>query len=142
MGVTLTLDNPPVQLDALMGAVNALQELLISVSPGRVELLPALPRRLSQGRARGLRYFEGEVDLDWDLSLPRVRIVIRAGRNNRTRFILPTLPGMAWRFTAAGPAQCALEGNALNAELADGAAVELIGMASELRPCPGPGGMI
>ncbi len=142
MGVTLTLDNPPVQLDALMGAVNALQEMLISVSPGRVELLPALPRRLSQGRARGLRYFEGEIDLDWDLSLPRVRIVIRAGRNNRTRFILPALPGMAWRFTAAGPAQCTLEGNALNTGLADGAAVELIGMAQELRPCPGPGGMI
>ena len=54
------------QLDALMGAANALQEMLIYPAPGVLHLLPAMPQRLAKGSAKGLYLPWGRMDLVWD----------------------------------------------------------------------------
>ncbi len=64
----LTLDFPPcpVQFDALMGTVNAVQEMLLFASDDRVELLPACPAEWSKGEFRAFHIPGGTVDLDWN----------------------------------------------------------------------------
>ena len=66
MGVTLRIDMAPVQLDALMGAVNAIQEMLLSVSDGRLTFLPACPERFERGEVKNWRFPGGRVSFRWD----------------------------------------------------------------------------
>ena len=54
------------QLDAAFGAVNAVQEMLFHWQKGELSVLPALPRRLAAGRARGLVFPDGAIDLRWE----------------------------------------------------------------------------
>lgn len=49
MGVALTWKEPPVQMDANMGFVNAVQMMLFQEIKGCIRLLPALPERLVRG---------------------------------------------------------------------------------------------
>lgn len=66
MGVTLHIDMAPVQLDALMGSVNALQEMLMSVSEGCLSLLPACPERFESGRVDNWYFPGGKVSFRWN----------------------------------------------------------------------------
>ena len=66
MGVTLRIDMAPVQLDALMGAVNAIQEMLLSASEGRLTFLPACPERFERGEVQNWRFPGGRVSFRWD----------------------------------------------------------------------------
>jgi alpha-L-fucosidase 2 len=66
MGMTLGRGSfAPIQLDASMGVVNALQEMLLFVSDGIVKLLPALPKRLSKGSVKDLRFMTGQISFEW-----------------------------------------------------------------------------
>ncbi len=66
MGMTLNWeDSAIVQLDAAFGAVNALQEMLFCPQKNALSILPALPARLSHGRATGLVFPGGTLDLAW-----------------------------------------------------------------------------
>lgn len=56
----------PVQLDALMGSVNAVQEMLVFVSAKTIKLLPACPADFSRGSAR-LHFFDGTIHMQWDV---------------------------------------------------------------------------
>ncbi len=91
MGQTLYRDNgafAPVQLDASMGVVGAMQEMLLFAQPECVKLLPALPERWSQGKAR-LRYMQGEVELTWDKQAGTLGIEFRPERAAEVKVLLP-----------------------------------------------------
>lgn len=57
----------PVQLDALMGYVNAVQEMILYSADGKVSLLPALPDNMHCGKIRNWRFIGGNIDMDWDI---------------------------------------------------------------------------
>lgn len=72
--------HPPYQIDANLGFVGAVTEMLIqSHRPGLIELLPALPQALWTGRATGLVARPGIiVDLSWsDGALERAAFTAR-----------------------------------------------------------------
>ena len=58
MSMTLDMDPAPVQLDAALGYVNAVQEMLVYASEDLLKLLPALPERLKKGRIQGFSVSE------------------------------------------------------------------------------------
>ena len=94
MGITATHFNGgdpnfcPVQLDALMGWVNAVQEMLLFVSPSRVHLLPACPAAWNSGRTT-LHIFGGTVTLEWNLEKKRGRARFCAHRDLSVTVRLP-----------------------------------------------------
>ncbi|MBE6365215.1 MAG: glycoside hydrolase family 95 protein [Lentisphaerae bacterium] len=68
MGMTIVFQEGffPVQLDALLGTVNAIQEMLLYISPDQLKYLPALPGRLKRGKAK-LHFFTGFTEFEWDV---------------------------------------------------------------------------
>ena len=66
MGMTLDWKDVPVQLDAVFGAVNAVQEMLFRWENTALSVLPALPERLNSGRVRGMAFPGGTIDLRWE----------------------------------------------------------------------------
>lgn len=71
MGLTLDLhnsrveDKAPVQLDALLGAVNAMQEMVFQYAQGIIFILPALPKAWDKGKVQGFQFYTGSIDLEW-----------------------------------------------------------------------------
>ena len=94
MGVSLRIDMAPVQLDALMGAANAIQEMLLDVSPGRLALLPACPEKLGCGEIRNWRFPGGRVDMRWNREKRELRAVLKAERPIRLQLVLPEWTGI------------------------------------------------
>lgn len=68
MNISLNMDPAPVQLDAVMGYVNAVQEMLLYAAPGYVALLPALEERLYVGKVENFRYCDGLLSMKWDVN--------------------------------------------------------------------------
>ncbi|PWW02878.1 alpha-L-fucosidase 2 [Paenibacillus cellulosilyticus] len=66
MGICMNMEEAPIQLDANMGWVNAVQEMLLYVSPTMVKLLPALPDRWTSGSVSGMRFCAGKVSFSWN----------------------------------------------------------------------------
>ncbi|WP_036746708.1 glycosyl hydrolase family 95 catalytic domain-containing protein [Paenibacillus sp. UNC451MF] len=66
MGVCMNMPEAPIQMDANMGWVNAVQEMLLYVSPKLVKLLPALPDKWDQGTVTDLRFSTGRLSMSWD----------------------------------------------------------------------------
>lgn len=89
MNISWNMDPSPVQLDALMGYVNAVQEMLLYSSEDLLSLLPALPEKLSRGNARSLRYESGWVEMRWDREKGFFQAEIRALRPHRVTLRLP-----------------------------------------------------
>lgn len=92
MGITTEnhgdLNWAPVQLDAAVGAVNAMQEMLLFVSPRHVQLLPACPDSWSTGSAR-LSIFGGSVTMCWDTRRQTCRAEITATRDMDVMVTMP-----------------------------------------------------
>jgi len=61
-------DSATVQLDAVFGAVNAMQEMLFCAQEEALSVLPALPARLTSGAVRGLVFPGGTIDIAWNVS--------------------------------------------------------------------------
>jgi hypothetical protein len=88
MGVTLEWGGEAfVQLDAVFGAVNALQEMLFCYQKDALSILPALPARLTHGSVCSLVFPEGTVDIDWN-EQGSVRITVTAHRAVDTNLLL------------------------------------------------------
>jgi alpha-L-fucosidase 2 len=66
MGMTLDWKDVPIQLDAVFGAVNAVQEMLFRWEKTALSVLPALPKRLKSGAVRGMAFPGGTIDIRWD----------------------------------------------------------------------------
>lgn len=90
MGLTLGRGpSAPVQLDAAMGIVQALQECLLFVDRDCVKLLPALPKRLGEGSLRDFCFMAGTVSMSWSLQEKKLHAVLRAVRDTEISVILP-----------------------------------------------------
>ncbi len=89
MNISLNMESAPVQLDAVMGYVNAVQEMLLYSSEDLVKLLPALPDRMSKGSLCNFRYENGLVDMSWDLEAGTFRASLRAIRAHTVWLQLP-----------------------------------------------------
>ena len=67
MGLSMHVgDACTVQLDANMGFLSAVQEMLIRCTNGKTEILPALPDRFIRGNVKNLRVIDGTVSIDWN----------------------------------------------------------------------------
>lgn len=77
-----------VQFDALMGTVNALQEMLLFTSPKILRLLPACPKQFSKGNAT-LHFSTGLVEMCWDLEKETCSGKITALRDTDIQLELP-----------------------------------------------------
>lgn len=91
----------PVQLDALLGSVNAVQEMLIFVSAKNIKLLPACPEKFSSGSAN-LNFFDGTVKLKWDLNKKHYEAEFKAKRDTSFRLELPFNAGVKQLEMKAG----------------------------------------
>lgn len=89
MNISLCMDPAPVQLDALMGYVNAVQEMLLYAAPGFLALLPALEPRLYAGAFSHFRYPDGEADVRWDAPKGQLQAVLRPVRPHTMTLALP-----------------------------------------------------
>lgn len=67
MGMTLDLDDfAPVQLDANLGLVGAVQEMLLFVSHDLLKVLPACPTAWAKGRVTRLYFQTGNISFSWN----------------------------------------------------------------------------
>lgn len=82
MNLSLCMDPAPVQLDAIMGYTNAVQEMLVYSSEDLLKLLPALPKELEEGSVRAFRYMNGTIDMSWDLRRNRLEVRLEAIREH------------------------------------------------------------
>lgn len=79
----------PVQLDAVMGTVNAIQEWLIRITKKKIYVLPACPKKLKCGTAKNLGIFGGKISFEWDLAANKIEVDIKAERDVDFQVILP-----------------------------------------------------
>ena len=93
------------QLDANMGFVSAIQEMLLRVHPDYLQLLPACPTRLSAGRVRRMHFAGGTVSFDWDLTAGMLCGEIEAQRDIALEIRLPAFCGEAAVRGAGGMEQ-------------------------------------
>lgn len=102
MNISLNMDPAPVQLDAVMGYVNAVQEMLLYASPGYIALLPALEERLFTGELKNFRYSDGLLDMKWNLKKHFFTCRITPIRPHKVQIVLPDFVERAvWKRTEA-----------------------------------------
>ena len=66
MGASMVIDfMTPIQLDALMGSVSAIQDMIMQYNKGNVFILPARPDRFEKINARGLKIPEGKISISY-----------------------------------------------------------------------------
>ncbi|MEC0241142.1 glycoside hydrolase N-terminal domain-containing protein [Paenibacillus dokdonensis] len=79
MGIGLSMDWAPFQIDANMGWTAAVQEMLLYSEPGLMRILPALPDRWGCGRANGMLACGNiETDVDWDLEKGMLNVRLKS----------------------------------------------------------------
>ncbi|MFX3634312.1 MAG: glycoside hydrolase N-terminal domain-containing protein [Candidatus Pristimantibacillus sp.] len=93
MGVSMLMPAAPVQLDANMGWVNAVQEQLLQVSASLIKLLPALPSRWKRGSMTDWRFHTGKVTVVWNRDEGSFRAELMADRDTDTTVKLPDWAG-------------------------------------------------
>ena len=89
MNISLNMDPAPVQLDALMGYVNAIQEMILYAAPGYIALLPALEERLFIGEIRNFRYSDGLLSMKWNRWERFFECCITPLRPHKVQVVLP-----------------------------------------------------
>ena len=100
MNISLTVDPAVVQLDAILGYVNAVQEMLLYSSPGYIALLPALEDRLSVGEVENFRYCDGLLHMRWNQKKKYLECEITPLRVHKVQIVLPDFVDMVeWRQT-------------------------------------------
>ncbi len=88
MGATVRWDDESyMQLDAVFGAVNAVQEMLFFRRDDALNVLPALPARLRSGCVRGIVFPEGTADIEWNAD-GSARLTVYALRDVDTGLLL------------------------------------------------------
>lgn len=91
MGMTVNLEEfAPVQLDAAVGYVAVIQEMLLQVFSNTIRLLPALPKEWSQGEIKGMRFPGGNIEMKWDLTKKSFLCKIRSEEECCLIIYMPT----------------------------------------------------
>ncbi|WP_208585512.1 glycosyl hydrolase family 95 catalytic domain-containing protein [Gracilibacillus suaedae] len=96
MGLTMEVDYAPVQMDANLGIVNAIQEMLIYVSPTMVKLLPALPDDWKSGKVDTFHFCTGTISFRWDLLKGTFSTVLKAEHETTITLGLPSCLKYEW----------------------------------------------
>ncbi|WP_348651739.1 glycosyl hydrolase family 95 catalytic domain-containing protein [Paenibacillus silviterrae] len=89
MGICMNMNEAPIQLDAAMGVISAVQEMLLYVSPTLVKLLPAVPDKWVRGEYAGLRFCTGTATVAWDRAEGMLRACLSASRDTAITLKLP-----------------------------------------------------
>jgi len=93
MGIGVDIPWAPIQLDANMGWCSAINEMLLFSVPGRISILPALPRKWNKGKVEGLLARGGiEVSLEWNMNERTVKVSLLSRKTDCTLDII--LPDM------------------------------------------------
>ena len=88
IGVSLELGQfAPIQLDANMGVVNAVQMMLLQIKNETIHFLPALPKRLYKGSVKNFAFPGGRVDFAWKQN--KFHAVVKAEKDISVIFRLP-----------------------------------------------------
>lgn len=86
----LTSDNlKVVQLDAIEGAVGAVQEMLLRTREGEVAVLPALPDALPVGKVTDWCFAGGSISFSWDKQKDSLDINIKPDRDMTLKVVYP-----------------------------------------------------
>lgn len=89
MGLTMEIDTAPVQMDANLGVVNAIQEMLLYVSPTMIKLLPALPDDWKEGKVKSFHFCTGTISFQWNLLRNSFSVTVKAERETELTIGLP-----------------------------------------------------
>ncbi len=90
MDLSLEMDSAaPIQLDASMGYVNAVQEMILYSSKKLIKLLPALSDNMQHGKITGWRFEGGIIDMEWDLVNSKFRAELTAVQDFNKKIELP-----------------------------------------------------
>lgn len=89
MNISLCMDPAPVQLDAILGYVNGIQEMILYSSTDLVKLLPAISDELSHGKITDFRYTDGFIQMEWDVEKTLFEASLKAIRAHTTMLQLP-----------------------------------------------------
>jgi len=95
MGICLRFDPAPFQIDANMGWVSAVQEMLLYSDPDLVKILPACPQRWGKGSVKDFHFCTGKISFSWDIEQCCFHAEICA---KRTTDILLKLPERFGRY--------------------------------------------
>jgi alpha-L-fucosidase 2 len=126
MGLTLDIKGwTPVQLDAIMGLANALQEMLLFVSEERLKLLPACPARFSKGSVDRLRFHTGEISFQWDWARGKLQGTMTSRRATDLIIQLPPeFKAVIFRSPDAGVTLSVLGDGVMRAKMPEQAVVQ------------------
>ncbi len=97
MGISVRDFKDPVQLDALLGAVSAMQEMLMRPTDGEIALLPACPARFPHGKVNNWCFPGGKVSFEWDRDRCMLKGSISAERPVEITVTCPDWAGKAAR---------------------------------------------
>lgn len=90
MDLSLEMDaDAPIQLDALMGYVNAVQEMILYSSNKLIKLLPAISDNMQHGKITGWRFVGGIIDMEWDIQKNIFRAELKATEASDIEIELP-----------------------------------------------------
>jgi len=89
MGTSLSMNRAPVQMDANMGWVNAVQEMLLYSSQTLVSFLPARPKKWNKGKITDFRFCTGKVSFNWDVDSGLFTAKVKADRDTDILINLP-----------------------------------------------------
>ena len=90
MDLSLEMDSAaPIQLDASMGYVNAVQEMILYSSKKLIKLLPALSDDMQHGKITGWRFEGGTIDMKWNIPQNEFKAELTASKTFNIIIELP-----------------------------------------------------
>ena len=90
MDLSLEMDSAaPIQLDASMGYVNAVQEMILYSSKKLIKLLPALSDNMQHGKITGWRFEGGTIDMEWNIPQNEFKAELTASKTFNIIIELP-----------------------------------------------------
>ena len=90
MDLSLEMErHAPIQLDASLGCINVLQEMILYSSKELVKLLPALADRMQEGCISDWRFCDGSVCMEWNIPEKKFAAEMKAERDTHLTVQLP-----------------------------------------------------